>query len=236
MFNKCIVTRIIALLPLGMTNFCAAAATNPDQLFAQVRQAAQVELDRLANQYNWAEPEFTIDVVRNARPFGACSQPPIVETADARAPSRLRFVAICPDQGGWRYDVMARAKVSALVVSAASDLSTGKVLAADDLLLERHDITMVPDTYSDLTAVQELSPRRTIRAGTVLRPNMLVAPALVKRGQQVQIVAQRDTVKVSMAGEALDAGGKGATVRVKNASGVTIRARVTDVGMVEPVR
>jgi flagella basal body P-ring formation protein FlgA len=37
-----------------------------------------------------------------------------------------------------------------------------------------------------------------------------------------------------MAGEALDGGGRGATIRVKNASGVTIRARVTDTGQVEP--
>lgn len=235
MFNKYIVTRIFPLLLIGMTNFCAAAATNPEQLFAQVKQAAQAQLERHAGLANWLEPEFTIDVVRNTRPIGACSQAPRVEAADVRSPARMRFVAICPDQGGWRYDVVTRAKVSALVVIAASDLSTGKNLTADDLLLERHDITGVPDSYSDLTAVEALATRRTVRAGTILRPNMLAAPTLVKRGQPVQIVARRDGIEVSMAGEALDAGGKGATVRVKNASGTTIRARVLDVGAVEPV-
>jgi flagella basal body P-ring formation protein FlgA len=63
---------------------------------------------------------------------------------------------------------------------------------------------------------------------------MLVAPTLVKRGDPVRIVAKRDQIEVSMAGEALDPGSRGATIRVKNASGVTIRARVTEQGQVEP--
>jgi len=236
MFNKRIVPRIFPLLLIGMTNFCAAAASDSEQLVAQVKQAAQQELERLAGMYNWVEPEFTIDVVRNSRPIGACSQAPRVEAADARAPARMRFVAICPDQRGWRYDFVTRATISAMVVIAASDLSTGKVLAADDLLLERHDITGVPDSYPALAAVQDLATRRTIRAGTVLRPNMVVAPPLVKRGQPVQIVARNDGIEVSMGGEALDTGARDALVRVKNTSGVTIRAKVVDAGVVEPVR
>jgi flagella basal body P-ring formation protein FlgA len=38
-----------------------------------------------------------------------------------------------------------------------------------------------------------------------------------------------------MAGEALDAGARGDTVRVRNASGTVIRARVTGAATVEPV-
>jgi flagella basal body P-ring formation protein FlgA len=63
---------------------------------------------------------------------------------------------------------------------------------------------------------------------------MLVAPTLVKRGDAVRIVARSDQIEVSMAGEALDGGGRGSTIRVKNASGITIRARVTEMGQVEP--
>jgi flagella basal body P-ring formation protein FlgA len=103
------------------------------------------------------------------------------------------------------------------------------------VLLERHDITGMPDSFPDLAAVQDLATRRTIRAGDVLRQNMLVAPTLVKRGDAVRIVAKKDQIEVSMAGEALDGGGRGAAVRVKNASGVVIRARVTDQGQVEPL-
>jgi len=39
---------------------------------------------------------------------------------------------------------------------------------------------------------------------------------------------------VSMVGEALDPGARGAVLRVKNANGNVIRARVTGAGTVEP--
>ncbi|QGZ42937.1 flagellar basal body P-ring formation protein FlgA [Pseudoduganella flava] len=234
MLNKRIVTRFFALLLIGTTKFSVAAPVTLDQLVAQVQQAAQAQLKRHAELANWVEPQFTVDVVRNTRPIGACSQAPRVEAQDVRQPGRMRFVAICPDQGGWRYEFVTRAKISARVAVAATDLPAGKTLSADDVSLERNDISNIPDSFSDLTAVQEMATRRTIRAGDVFRPNMLVAPTLVKRGDAVRIVAKRDQIEVSMAGEALDPGSRGATIRVKNASGVTIRARVTEQGQVEP--
>lgn len=235
MSNKRIVPRIACLLLVGTIKFSVAAPLAPEQLVVQVRQAALEQLERLAGLASWSEPQFAVEVVRNTRPVGACSQPPRVEPADVRTPARMRFVAICPDQGGWRYEFVTRAKISARVAVAATDLPTGKTLSAEDVLLERHDISGMPDSFSDLTAVQDLATRRTIRAGDVLRQNMLVAPTLVKRGDAVRIVARKDQIEVSMAGEALDGGGRGATVRVKNASGVVIRARVAGQGQVEPL-
>jgi flagellar basal body P-ring formation protein FlgA len=234
MFNKRIVTRFFPLLLIGTIKFSAAVAVTPEQLVAKVQQAAREQLERHAGLANWVDPQFTVEVVRNTRPIGACAQPPRVEPADVRTPARMRFVAICPDQGGWRYEFVTRAKISAKVAVAATDLSTGKILSPEDVLLERHDITGMPDSFSDLTLVQDMATRRTIRAGDVLRQNMLVAPTLVKRGDAVRIVAKNDQIEVSMAGEALDGGGRGATIRVKNASGITIRARVTDMGQVAP--
>ena len=58
----------------------------------------------------------------------------------------------------------------------------------------------------------------------------------LKRGDAVMMVARRDGIEVSTAGEALDAGGAGASVRVKNASsGQIVRMRVSGPGTVEPV-
>ncbi|MBB3221443.1 flagellar basal body P-ring formation chaperone FlgA [Pseudoduganella umbonata] len=234
MFNKRIVTRFFLLLLVGTIKFSTAAVVTPEQLVAKVQQAAQEQLERHAGLANWVDPQFTVEVARNSRPIGACTQPPRVEPADVRTPARMRFVAICPDRGGWRYEFVTRAKISAKVAVAATDLSTGKILSPQDLLLERHDISGMPDSFSDLTLVQDMATRRTVRAGDVLRQNMLVAPTLVKRGDAVRIVAKNEQIEVSMAGEALDGGGRGATIRVKNASGITIRARVTDMGQVAP--
>jgi flagella basal body P-ring formation protein FlgA len=50
------------------------------------------------------------------------------------------------------------------------------------------------------------------------------------------MLARRDGIEVSTSGEALDAGSRGAIVRVRNSgSGQVVRMRVTGAGTVEPV-
>jgi len=70
----------------------------------------------------------------------------------------------------------------------------------------------------------------------VLRAGSLAAPVVVKRGDGVMMVARQDGIEVSMAGEALDAGARGAVVRVKNGtSGQVVRMRVVGAGAVQPL-
>ncbi|WP_043820048.1 flagellar basal body P-ring formation chaperone FlgA, partial [Rubrivivax gelatinosus] len=71
--------------------------------------------------------------------------------------------------------------------------------------------------------------------GQPLGPRVLVEPLLVRRGDSVQIRARRESVEVVVPGQALDAGRRGETIRVRNtANGSVIRARVVETGQVEP--
>ncbi|KQQ36126.1 flagellar biosynthesis protein FlgA [Duganella sp. Leaf126] len=218
--------------------FAHAAPVPADKVPLLVADAAREYVLRWADSRGLAEPEFDIDVVRGSRPLAACSREVTVEAADTRQPSRMRFTAICAGDGarggGWRYEFVVRAKVSARIVIAANEIGAGKIIADEDLLLERHDISAVADSVSNPQDVVGMSARRTVRVGEVLRTGALTAPVLVKRGDLVTIVATRDQVTVSMAGEAMDAGAKGSQVRVRNASGNIIRTRVTGPGEVQP--
>ena len=124
--------------------------------------------------------------------------------------------------------------MSARIVLAANEIGAGKIIADEDVLLERHDISTLADSVSDPQEVVGMSAKRTIRVGEVLRTGALGAPIQVKRGDIVNIVASRDQVTVTMSGEAMDAGARGSVVRVKNTSGNIIRARVTGPGTVQP--
>lgn len=234
MFNKLIVPGFSALLLTGIIQSTAFSATFSELTLAKVQEAATTTLTKQSEIAGYLEPKFDVEVVKTSRPLPACPTAANVETLDARSLSRMRFVVVCGASPGWRYEFVVRAKISAKVVVAATDLMPGKFLSPSDVLLERHDISGMPDSFSDLTAVEGMSTRRSVRAGDVLRQNMLVAPALVKRGDQVRIVARREQIEVSMSGEALDTGARGASVRVRNSSGTIIRARVTDAGTVEP--
>ena len=220
----------------GLLAAAAAGAEVPaDAIGASVERAARARLASQAAAAGWVKPQFDVAPVRSARPLAPCAVAPAIEAADTRMPTRMRFTVACPGAGGWRQDLVVRATVSAKVAVMALDVAAGKALAAADMTIERRDITNLGDVVNDAAAVAGMAARRPLRSGELLRHAQLAAVPLVVRGQAVSLVARRELVEVTMAGEALDAGARDATVRVRNANGIVIRARVTGAGMVEPV-
>ncbi|NRR31996.1 flagellar basal body P-ring formation protein FlgA [Oxalobacteraceae bacterium] len=234
MFNKTIVTRLGAMLLISI-KFSAQADTLPEQVLQKVEQAARQHLLRQADSSGLVEPKYEVGVVRGSRPLAPCAGPVEVQAVDTRLPARMRFAAVCAGAAGWKFEFVVRAQVSARVAVAAADVAAGKPLREEDVLLERHDISGIADSIADPLDAIGLSGKRGLRSGEVLRQALLVAPNLIKRGDAVRIVAKVEQIEVSMAGEALDNGARGSVVRVRNANGVTIRARVSAAGTVEPV-
>jgi flagella basal body P-ring formation protein FlgA len=215
--------------------YCVSATPGAAQtLSAQLEQAARVELDQQAAAAGLVEPRFEVKLV-TARPAPPCAQPVAIEPLDTRLAARMRFVVRCPDAGGWRYEYLLRASVTAMVAVTATAVAANEPLSADAVTIERRDVSAIADPVSAEQAIGQ-SSRRTLRAGEVLRAGQLAAPVLVKRGDQVVMVARQQQIEVSTSGEALDAGSRGAIVRVRNgASGQVVRMRVTGAGTVEPV-
>jgi flagellar basal body P-ring formation protein FlgA len=222
-----------SLLP-GLLAFSGAAgAAVPVAL--QVEQAARAQLEKQAAGSALAEPRFELTVA-TSRPAPPCRQPVAVEPIDTRQPARMRFAVRCPDAAGWRYEYVVRARVSALVVVTAAPVAANAALQDADVTLERRDITAITDPIGAPGDAVGQSSRRSLRAGEVLRAGQLAAPLLVKRGEAVVMLARHAGIEVSTAGEALDAGSRGALVRVRNAaSGQVVRMRVAGAGTVEPI-
>ncbi|MDQ1924905.1 flagellar basal body P-ring formation chaperone FlgA [Massilia pseudoviolaceinigra] len=182
-----------------------------------------------------AEPQFTVNVA-TPRAAPPCAKPVNIEAVDTRTPARMRFAVLCPDAGGWRYEYVLRASVSALVAVTAAPVAAGHMLTAQDVTLERRDVTTLSDAISSAEAATGQASRRSLRAGEVLRQAQLSAPLLVKRGEPVVMLARFEAIEISTSGEALDAGALNALVRVRNlANGRVVRMRVIGAGTVEPV-
>lgn len=206
-----------------------------DNIFSRVEQLAREQLAQQAATAGLLEPQFQVAVVKSTRPMPACAAPVALETSDSRSAQRMRFVAVCPGSNSWRYEMLARGSITAQVAVTSAPVTANTPLQAGDVTLARRDVTMVPDSISSLSGAVGLSSRRSLRAGEVLRQGQLAAPMLIKRGSAVNIVARKEQVEVSMAGEAMDPGALGQVIRVRNAtSGTVIRARVVDAGVVEP--
>ncbi|MDY0962692.1 flagellar basal body P-ring formation chaperone FlgA [Massilia sp. CFBP9026] len=204
-------------------------------LSVEIEQAAREQLEKGADAVGLGDPQFDL-TVSSSRPAPVCKGPVTVEAIDTRQPARMRFVARCPDGNGWRHDFVVRARISALVAVTAAPVAANRELSEADVTLERRDITQVRDPIGMLDEAVGQSSRRSLRAGEVLRASQLVAPIVVKRGEAVVMTARQDGIEVTMAGEALDAGARGAVVRVKNsASGQVVRMRVLGAGAVQPI-
>lgn len=200
-----------------------------------IEQEARGQIDKKLLSSGLSEPQVDLSVV-SARPFPSCGAPVEVEAVDTRQLGRMRFVVRCPDPKGWRHDAIVRARVSAQVAVTAMPLKAGELLGMEHVTLERRDVTLIGDAVGAPETVVGQTSRRSLRAGEVLRASQLTAPLVVKRGDQVLMVARQEGIEVSMAGEALDAGAQGAVVRVRNAaSGQVVRMRVAGAGTVEPV-
>lgn len=218
-----------------MLLFGALAQASSPSLVVQIEQAARAELDKQMAAAGLTEPQVDVSVV-SPRPAPPCAQPVSVEPLDTRSTLRMRFVARCMDSPGWRYEYVVRARVSAMVVVAAAPVAANETLNSSQVTLERRDISGIADPISNPQEIVGQNSRRMLRPGDILRSSQLSSPVLVKRGDAVMMVARRDGIEVSTAGEAMDAGAQGAIVRVRNAgSGQVMRMRVAGPGTVEPV-
>jgi flagella basal body P-ring formation protein FlgA len=227
--------RKATLVGTSFALICALAQAAPQSIPVQIEQAARAELEKQMAASGLTEPQFELAVVA-ARVAPPCVQNVVIEPLDTRSPQRMRFVARCNDTPGWRYEYVVRARVTAMVAVAAAPVAANEALTNAQVTIERRDISNIADPLSTpQEAVGQMS-HRMLRPGDILRGGQLSSPVLVKRGDAVVMVARREGIEVSTAGEALDAGARGAMVRVRNAtSGQVVRMRVAGQGTVEPI-
>jgi len=225
-------TARLLVLPLALA---AAPVLAAPSVSAQVEEAARAQLEKQAAASRLPDARFELTVVP-PRVAATCSGPVDIDTVDTRQPTRMRFAVRCSGGSASRLEYIVRARISASVVVLAAPVAANEILTDTHVTVEQREITSIPDPVIDPNDAVGQTSRRMLRAGDVLRNNSLSAPVLVKRGDAVVMVARVEGIEVSTAGEALDAGARGATVRVRNStSGQTVRMRVTGAGTVEPV-
>jgi len=147
-----------------------------------------------------------------------CSAP--LEAAWANGSSQAGRVTVevrCASQRPWRLYVPTQVALHQEVVVAARPLARGQRLSAADLRRERRDVGRLGgDAVREPQRVLGYVLTRPLGEGRVLDPRLLEAPRLVERGQRVRLLAEGPGIHISMAGDALQAGALGDTVRVRN--------------------
>lgn len=142
----------------------------------------------------------------------ACGQPLQAQQATAGT-----VEVSCPD--GWKLFVPVKVRRTQPVLVLARGVAAGEAITADALATETRDTARIAGAVlSDAAQATGRVARRTLTAGTVLSAGDLVAPRLVRRGDQVALVSRRGGVEVRVAGRALGDAGEDERVAVENLS------------------
>jgi flagella basal body P-ring formation protein FlgA len=126
----------------------------------------------------------------------------------------------CMEGANWTIYVPVEIRVHALVQVAARPIARGRPIGADDVRVERVDLTRLPGTaFGADDSVDGMVTTRALAAGEPLRRDLLRPPPILAAGDPVKVVVDGAGFAVSIDGKALAAAGEGQAVRVATAAG-----------------
>lgn len=235
-FSACVlVLFLLAGLPHGAARAESDAASQIDQaIAAHMQRQLAAEAERQA----WRGMRHSLDttLLSGAERLPACSQAlDLAVAGDDPSPLvRQRLQLSCADTPGWNVVALVQASVFLPAVHAARVIERGQTIAAEQLQLQDVNVAKASrGFYNNPDEVIGQGAKRRIRAGALISPRLLSAPLLVRRGQQVTIVASQDGISASAIGEALGNGREGEVIRVRNlGSQKVIEAQVVEEGVV----
>ncbi len=123
----------------------------------------------------------------------------------------------CADQNPWSIYIPVRVNYYEEVVVADRPLQRGTIISREDLRLERKNISFHAANYfTDPAEVIGKQLVHSLQLGHAISDRNLKFPVIIKRGQQVTLLARADSYEVRMAGMAMMDGVAGQRIKVRN--------------------
>jgi flagella basal body P-ring formation protein FlgA len=239
------------LEPSALISRLRQSGIDPEQLDLQIpsvivlsREAVTIERDQIEQivrgflqQQAGKKPDEGI-VVKDIRVPETVQLPKGPFTARVIAPKNGELAGPVPLQVVFnvepdferRIGVTASLEQRANVVVTRRPLGRFRPIDAADVELKALDVAGLPaDRIDDPEAVIGKRTRRALDSGTVLRPDLLEFPPIVKRGDRVRIIAESAGLRISAYGQVKQKGAQGELIPVVNLdSNKVVHARVVD--------
>jgi flagella basal body P-ring formation protein FlgA len=151
-------------------------------------------------------------------------------TANTTA-ARITVGVRCNAGARWTVYVPVTVSSDMKVLVLRQSVQRGAHITGDDVVLEeRHMAGLASQAVSSLDALAGRHLRASLAGGTALSVDMLVSDSMIKRGQQVTLIASVGGIEVRATGEALSEVGATGRVRVQNLSSMRIVEGVAESG------
>lgn len=228
------ILRVLVLLTGVMPGLLYAQQNAQQQIEQAIEQHLKQQLKQEAAAQGWQGARFTHTHTASSEGISSCSQLPQVTSNTNSIMGRQPLSLHCPDTPAWTVKVNVEATVFVPAVFAQTVIERGDTITASQLKVEDLDISKARrGFFNDIDKVAGQGAKRRLRAGQLISPSLLAKPLLVRRGQQVKMIANQDGIAATTLGEALENGEQGAVIRVKNLrSEKVIKAQVIEAGVV----
>ena len=151
-----------------------------------------------------------------------------------RGPTVLRMVIATQERTLQEMSVTADVRWFRPVLTATRGMLRGEELTAEMVELDERDVTRGRDGFfTDIAELDGLRTRRRVRPGDLLTQKHTERIPVVLRGGEITMVVETENLRISALGTALQDGGIGDRIRVRNAdSGKVVYGEVIDPGVV----
>ncbi|AQS35330.1 flagella basal body P-ring formation protein FlgA [Shewanella psychrophila] len=230
---SCLFILLSSLLPLSLS--LGSVLSVNEQIEAEFTQLIARELKQWQQQsgVKSLHHEVAIRVPSGAANLEVCSDALTIDGATGLAFGNIQRRIECRPQG-WSMFVRANVKVRVSIPVANRAMKRGELVSRSDL--DWLSITLRSSDRNLATRLDEIVGRQVIRGlrrHKAIQVQSLSAPQWVNIGDKVIIEARSDGFYANMKGEALESGGEGQAIRVKNlSSGKVITAYPTAKGRV----
>ncbi len=157
---------------------------------------------------------------------------------NATSTAKVTVGVRCTAPAQWTIYVPVVTEVEAPVLVLRRALARQATVAADDVELQTRRLPGTASQFiGNLADLHGRHLKRAVAAGTPLTADVLVADVLVRRGQQVTLLAANGPFEIRAQGQALSEGGASQRIRVQNMSsgkiveGVVENAATVRVGL-----
>ena len=224
---------LVLLVPIGPAmaqNIVAAEdiAAAVTAFVAQQLQGQLAEGTRLEIDTRWQGNVVVANGDPQIRVRRASSRP-------LRGPTVLRVGIDAGGQTQRTMSVTADIRHLRPVLVASRMLRRGEALMLDLVELVECDITQLRHGYfTDVDALGDMRTRRSVVAGDVLTRNHVEVIPVINRGDEVELVTRTNSLAISALGQAMQDGGIGERIRVKNSdSGKVLYGQILDASTIQ---
>jgi len=123
----------------------------------------------------------------------------------------------CEDQQAWSLYIPVQLEAWKELPTLNTPIKKGQVLRSEDLTLQKQNLAKLPQrTLTRIDDIIGKAATRTLMAGSVIYPESLTEPYLIKKGDRVTLTVSNPQMRVSTSATAQEDGKHGQIIDVKN--------------------